>query len=210
MVHSTVRKYAMVRGQFVDWEEFKTNNTWANTANDGDLPDHCVSIYYSVDMDQQFIKERLCMVNYSPKYQPDFKRISVSWVSEYFSVEPADLMQLDNPEDSIIKPGGEIFCLIDSQGTAIGTVAMILEADGNVELAKMGVLKKYNGKGYAHPLMYEAILWAKSKRFPVVNLYTAQRLTPAVTLYHKYGFKKIPFHSHSHFARVDLVMQLKF
>ncbi|KAG2206713.1 hypothetical protein INT47_003655 [Mucor saturninus] len=209
MVHSTVRKYVMVRGQFIEWEDFKTENVWAQTADVSDLPDNCVSIYYSVDMERHIIKERLCMVTYSPKYQPDFKKISVAWVSEYFSVEPADLFQLDNPEDSIIKPGGEIFCLINSQGTAVGTVAMIVEADGDAELGKMGVLKDYNGKGYAHPLMHEAILWAKRKHFPAVNLHTARKLTPAVTLYQKYGFKEIPFRGHSHFTRVDLVMQLK-
>lgn len=198
----------MMRGQFIDWEEFTSKNRWAQVGNDHDLPDHCVSIYYSVDTEQQIIKERLCMVTYSSKYQPAFKKISVAWVSEYFAVEPADLMQLDNPEESIINPGGEIFCLINDQGQAVGTVAMIVEPNGDAELGKMGVAKEFNGKGYAHPLMKEAVFWAKSKSFPAVNLHTASKLLVAVSLYKKYGFKEIPYHDHSHFARVDLVMRL--
>jgi GNAT superfamily N-acetyltransferase len=210
MVHATIRKYAMInRSQFVDWDLFIKENSWATTqATDNDLPEKCVSIYYSVDNEQQTIIDRLCMVSYSSKYQPDFKKISIAWVDEYFSVEEADIMQLDHPEETIIKTGGELFCLLNGHEQVVGTVAMIVEEDGSVELAKMGVGKEHNGKGYAHPLMKEAITWAKNKSYPSVYLYTAIKLVVAVSLYKKYGFEVIPFTPHSRFARVDLAMRL--
>lgn len=206
----TIRKFAFIRNQFIDWQEFTTEYTWASVEGELNLPDKCVSIYYSVDLEKQVIVERLCMASYSSKYQPDFKKISVAWVDEYFSVEPADLMQLDRPQDTIIQPGGEIFCLLNDQGQVVGTVAMIIEPDGAVELAKMGVGNEFCGKGYAHPLMKEAIMWAQKKSYKSVNLYTATKLKVAVSLYKKYGFKAIPFKPHSHFTRVDLAMLLTF
>lgn len=209
MVNTTLRKYAMIRSHIIDWNEFTSKNNWA-VGSEHDLPENCISIYYMVDMEQKIITDRLCTVTYSSKYQPDFKKISVAWVDEYFSLEPADLQQLDRPEETIVKPGGEVFCLLNGQSQVVGTVAMIVEENGTVELAKMGVGKQFYGKGYAHPLMKEAILWAKDKSYTLINLYTATKLKVAVSLYEKYGFKVIPFTPHSHFTRVDLAMQLMF
>ncbi|KAI8068982.1 acyl-CoA N-acyltransferase [Thamnidium elegans] len=206
----TIQKFAFIRNQFIDWQEFTKKYSWATIEDDLNLPEKCVSIYYSVDLEKQVITERLCMVSYSSKYQPDFKKISVAWVDEYFSVEPADLMQLDKPKETIIQPGGEIFCLLNDQGQVVGTVAMIIEHDGAVELAKMGVGKEFCGKGYAHPLMKEAIMWAQNRSYKYINLYTATKLIVAVSLYEKYDFKAISFRPHSHFARVDLAMRLTF
>jgi GNAT superfamily N-acetyltransferase len=199
----------MIRSQIIDWNDFTLKNSWAVGSED-ELPENCVSIYYMVDLEKKIITDRLCTVTYSSKYQPDFKEISVTWVDEYFSVEPADLQQLDKPEETIVKPGGEVFCLLNGQDQVVGAVAMIVEESGTVELAKMGVRKHYNGKGYAHPLMKEAILWAKNKSYTFINLYTATKLKVAVSLYEKYGFEVIPFTPHSHFTRVDLAMRLTF
>ncbi|KAI9359536.1 acyl-CoA N-acyltransferase [Pilaira anomala] len=211
----TVQKLVFIRNKFISCQEFNSKYSWANIPTEEEdernLPEKCVSIYYSVNIEQQTI-EKLYMVSYAPQYKPSFKEISVAWVNEYFAVEPADLLQLDHPEENIIQPGGEIFCLMKEKGEVVGTVAMIIdqEEEGAVELGKMGVAKEFCGKGYAHPLMKEALMWAQKKSFSVVNLHTAAKLIVAVSLYEKYGFKPVPFQAHGHFARVDLLMRLTF
>jgi N-acetylglutamate synthase-like GNAT family acetyltransferase len=211
MVHATIRKYAMIRSRFVDWDTFTQDHPWAiSQATTNNLPEKCISIYYTVDLDKQTITDRLCMVTYAPKYQADFKKISVEWVTEYFSVEPADLNQLDKAEETIIKPGGELFCLLNGDDKVVGTVAMILEEGGTVELAKLGVPKVLNGRGYAHPLMNECVLWAKHKAYTFINLYTATKLAAARSLYEKWGFELVLNSPHTHFARADVTMRLTF
>ena len=210
MVGTTIREYAMIRGKFVDWHEFTSQNSWA-VSSDTPLPVNCISVYYVIDLEQKKIKERLCMATYAPQYQPGLKAISAAWVAEYFTVvEPADLQQLDTPEITIIQPGGEVLFLLNEEEVVVGTVAMILEPNGTVELAKMGVDKKYSGRGYSHPLMEEAIAWAKRNKFHSINLYTATRLKVALLLYKKYGFEEMPFTPHAHFSRVDVAMRLVF
>lgn len=210
MVNATIRRYAMIRSRFVDWEEFTSKHSWASVQEEKELPENCIAVYYPVDLEQKKVDERLCMVTYSRKYQPGFKKISIAWLEEFFSVEGADLHQLDTPEECIIIPGGELICMLNEEEEVVGTVAMIVEADGAIELAKMGVGKQYNGKGYAHALMKEAVVWAKSKSYTYINLYTAKKLKAAVSLYEKHGFQVVPFTPHSHFTRVDLVMRLTF
>lgn len=212
MVHATLRKYAMIRSQFINWDLFTSEHPWAaSQATTNNLPDNCISIYYSVDLDKQKITDRLCIVTFSPKYQPDFKKISVEWLLEYFSVEPADLNQLDKVEETIIKPGGEVFFMLNDEDKAVGTVAMILEEEGTVELAKLGVPKALNGRGYAHPLMNECILWAKQREYKSIELSTATKLVAARKLYEKYSFKTLSNSPHPIFGhRADLTMKLTF
>ena len=78
------------------------------------------------------------IIDYSPTYKEDFKRLNVEWISTYFTVEPHDLEQLDDPEGYILSKGGKIF--FAKQGEAIiGTCALIKVSETSYELAKMGV-----------------------------------------------------------------------
>ena len=38
------------------------------------------------------------IIPFSPALQPYFESINKAWVSQYFSLEPFDLAQLENPE----------------------------------------------------------------------------------------------------------------
>lgn len=216
MTVATVRKYVMLRGKMETLEEFSLKNDWILSDNlvkeeEQDYPENCVSVYYTVDLDSKKITDKYFIATWNPKYKDTFKQVSVAWLEEYFSVEENDLKQLDNPEENIIAPGGEIFTLINTQGEGLGVVAM-LNHGPFTELGKMGVKKQYNGKGLSHPLMYEAISWAKNhqRNYPQVDIYTAAHLGPAVNLYKKYGFEVVPVGSYNKFARVDLAMRLTF
>ncbi|KAL9538952.1 hypothetical protein MBANPS3_010561 [Mucor bainieri] len=202
---ATIRKYVMTRGKTETLEEFASKNEWILSdtlahEQEQDYPVNCISVYYAVDVEAKQITDKYFIATFHPTYKNTFKEISVAWLEEYFSVEAGDLYQLDHPEENIIAPGDHI-----------GVVAM-LDHGATAELGKMGVKKQYNGKGLAHPLMLEAIRWAKihDKQFPHIDIYTAKHLTPAVNLYRKYGFEDVPVGGYTKFARVDLAMRLTF
>jgi GNAT superfamily N-acetyltransferase len=215
MTVATVRKYAMLRGKIETLEEFSLKNDWILSdklaKEEKDYPENCISVYYTVDLENKKITDKYFIATWNSKYKDTFKQVSVAWLEEYFSVEENDLKQLDSPEENIIAPGGEIFTLVDTQGNGLGVVAMI-NHESSAELGKMGVKKQYNGRGLSHPLMYEAILWAKNhpRNYPQVDIYTAAHLGPAVALYKKYGFEIVPVGGYNKFARVDLAMRLTF
>jgi GNAT superfamily N-acetyltransferase len=213
MTVAALRKYVLLRGKIVKLEEYALENKWILTqtmAENADLPENCVSIYYYVDSETRTITDRLTMAAWLPKYKKHFKEVGVAWLKEFFSVEENDLIQLDTPEENIIDPGGEIFTLFNKEGVAVGVAAMIHHGVA-AELGKMGVKKEFNGKGYSHPLMYESIEWAKNNKrnYERIDLYTAQKLLPAVSLYKKYGFEVVPIGGYTKFSRVDLAMSLK-
>lgn len=207
----TYREYAMMRGQFVEWNEFVSENDWAKNHKYTQvaLPDQCASVYYVVDKEEQIVTDRLCMVTYDDKYKKDFKELNLVWVKEFFAVEESDIFQLDTPETAIIQPGGEIFFLLTSEGDVAGCVSDII-AHGECELAKMTVKRSCTGKGYAHLLMREAIQWAKDKKYPFLKLYSSVNLENAISLYKKYGFQTIHLGEHPSYKRCDIIMQLDF
>ncbi|KAI9475391.1 MAG: hypothetical protein EXX96DRAFT_573129 [Benjaminiella poitrasii] len=212
MTVPAVRKYVVLPGKIEKFEDFMAKHQWKVSTEEDEVkaPENTIAIYYKLDLGKQAIKERLYMTNFHPKYKKDFKEISVNWIEEYFEVEKQDLAQLDRPEDIIIASGGDVFVLFDEQGVAVGTAAIIVESNESVELSKMGVKKGYQSRGYAHPLMYESLDWAKreGRKFKYVDILTSSRLTPAVTLYKKYGFVQVPLDEHNPFARADLAMRL--
>ncbi|GAN03505.1 GNAT family acetyltransferase [Mucor ambiguus] len=215
MPAATIRKYVMTRGKMETLEEFASKNEWVLSdtlahEQKQDYPVNCISVYYTVDLEAKQLTDKYFIATYHPTYKNTFKEISVAWLEEYFSVEANDLYQLDHPEENIIAPGGEIFTLLNAKDQ-IGVVAM-LDYGSTVELGKMGIKKQYNGKGLAHPLMFEGVQWAKNhhKQFPHIDIYTAKHLTPAVNLYRKYGFEDVPVGGYTKFARVDLAMRLTF
>ncbi|MFZ9188915.1 MAG: GNAT family N-acetyltransferase [Algoriphagus sp.] len=95
-------------------------------------------------------QESFEIIPFSPALQPYFESINKAWVSQYFSLEPFDLAQLENPEETIIAKGGEI--IFARLGDAIaGTVALIPSEEGGWEMIKMGVDPAFQGNGAGEP-----------------------------------------------------------
>ncbi|KAI8092437.1 acyl-CoA N-acyltransferase [Gilbertella persicaria] len=208
----SLKEYAMARSQIVNWEEFIAQHTWASSyqkPTHNRVPSHCVAIYHQVDLDKKTVKDTLYVTTWDDQFKSEFKDLSLAWVKEHFVVEEEDIRQLETPEEAIIKPGGEIFFLLESTGRVAGVVAIVLH-EGICELAKMTVRKEYTGKGYAHILMRESIEWARSKKYPFVELMSNTVLENAIVLYKKYGFETTHLGPHSAYARANIIMRLTF
>lgn len=128
------------------------------------------------------------LISYDPKYKQAFHDITMAWLAKDFTVEPQHTEMLTNPEEVLLKNGGEVFFIVEGE-EAIGTVGMKNHGNGVYELTKMGVTDKGKGKGYGR-LLGEAVI----ERFRKVGgktlfLESNTMLTAAVALYEKLGFE---------------------
>jgi len=146
---------------------------------------------------------------YSPALKKHFKSLNYEWLEEYFEVEETDKKILADPKGKIVKSGGAVFfaCLDDK---VVGTCALTKHRDGTLELAKMAVTKKYQGRGIGAKLMQAIINRAREMDAKALYLQTSTKLKAANYLYQKFGFKNTkenPFKP-SRYARTTFVMKL--
>ena len=146
------------------------------------------------------------IVNYTPQYASDFKRLNHEWIKKYFKLEEADNLVLDNPQGYILDRGGYIF-VAKYQGEAVGVVALLKMKDGGFELGKMAVSPTAQGKSIGFLLGKHAIQKAKELKATRVFLESNTLLKPAISLYNKLGFKKI-IGGQSPYERANIQMEL--
>lgn len=129
---------------------------------------------------------------YRPADAGAFRDLNLAWIEAYFSVEPEDRAQLENPEGSILAKGGRIF-IAESEGAAVGAVALVPGHGENiVELIKMSAREDLRGKGIGRALMDAALEAARDMGAARVWLETNTVLDAALALYRKAGFKQLP------------------
>jgi GNAT superfamily N-acetyltransferase/DNA-binding MarR family transcriptional regulator len=130
------------------------------------------------------------IIPYKSKYRLAFKKLNEDWITQYFKMEDSDYKYLDHPEENIISKGGYIFMSI-YKNKPVGTCAIIKMDDNRFELAKMGVAPGAKGKGIGFLLGNACIEKARELGAKKVYLESNTILKPAISLYHKLGFKKI-------------------
>jgi ribosomal protein S18 acetylase RimI-like enzyme len=142
---------------------------------------------------------------YRPEYQPCFERFNKDWLEEYFSVEPVDQYVLEQPEEAILRDGGQIL-FAKYNGEIVGTVALLKMEPGVFELTKMAVDKPYRGIGAGKFLCANAIATARILGAKKIILYSQSILQPAINIYKALGFRDIPL-DHK-YQRADVKMEL--
>lgn len=148
------------------------------------------------------------IVPFRAEFIPDFAGLNRAWIERLFTIEPADLKVLNDPQGAIIDAGGQIFFALDGDA-AVGTVAAIRTASRRYELAKMAVAPSHQGKGLGHLLGEAMIEWARSQGATSVFLLTHNSLDGAIRLYERLGFVHGPLPS-TEYARANVYMELRF
>lgn len=153
----------------------------------------------------------ISIIPYAPEYQPDFKRLNIAWISQYFTVEPHDEEQLDHPEEHVLPNDGQIFFAKNGE-EIVGCTAMVNTGApdrGNpvFELAKMAVSPTMQGRGIGKLLALAAIDYARQLGVKTVWLESNRILTPALTMYERVGFREVPGVP-TPYARADIRMEL--
>ena len=146
------------------------------------------------------------IIDYDLSLAKYFKSLNIEWINTHFTVEEHDLEQLNHPDSHILNDGGTIiFAKVNDEIT--GTCALIRTGDAEYELAKMAVDPKYRGRKIGNALMDAIIKKAKQLRAKRLWLESNTKLTPALTMYAKFGFKEIPI-DNSPFSRADIRMEM--
>ncbi|WP_055144860.1 GNAT family N-acetyltransferase [Jiulongibacter sediminis] len=151
--------------------------------------------------------EMLSIVPLNSVNQHHLKRLNVAWLEKYFYVEPADLIQLSEPQKEILDKGGFTF-FATYKGQTIGTVSLLKTEEKIYELSKMAVDEEFQGFGVGRQLMYHALTHAQILRAEKIILYTNTRLKSAISLYEKFGFSSVPL-GESSYARSNYKMELQ-
>lgn len=130
------------------------------------------------------------IIPFSPELQPSFESINKAWVTQYFTLEPFDIEQLEQPEKTVLSRGGAIL-FAKLEGEIIGTVGLIPINESICEMIKMGVTPSAQGKGVGLRLGMAILEKAKQMGFSKMVLYSNTKLASALHLYQKLGFVKV-------------------
>jgi GNAT superfamily N-acetyltransferase len=146
------------------------------------------------------------IILYDEKYQPDFKKLNLGWLDKYNLTESHDLMVLNDPKGTILDRGGFIW-LAKAGDEIVGTAALMKEADGIFELAKMSVAEAWQGRGISKLLIETCINKAKQEAAKKLSLFSNHQLQTALKLYEKYGFRHVEVKD-TPFETADVKMEL--
>jgi putative acetyltransferase len=148
------------------------------------------------------------VVRFTPEFVKHFEQLNLEWINFYFEIEDADRVMFGDPFKEIVEPGGQIFFVVVNE-QVLGTCAVMRLDAKTYELAKMAVSPKAQGRGYSNLLMKNAIEFATDAGAERLILLSNTRLTAAIALYEKHGFKRVPITDAADYKRVDIQMELR-
>jgi len=154
------------------------------------------------------MQNQIRIVNYNDRYAEDFARLNRTWLESYNFLEKADEMQLDQPDELIIKPGGKILLALE-QERVIGTCALIRMGPTKAELAKLTVADGARGKGLGRRLTMAVIDEARFMGINHIVLLSNNKLRSAIRLYESIGFRHAALPEDVKYATADVYMELR-
>jgi GNAT superfamily N-acetyltransferase len=147
------------------------------------------------------------IVSWRPEFRAEFERLNREWIEQYFALEQEDQRVFADPAGRIVDPGGQVFFLLDEGGVQ-GTCAVIRHDGATYELAKMAFAPAARGRGYGDRLVVAAIAFARGAGARRLMLVSNSRLSPALTLYRKHGFRDVPLDPASGYSRADVQLEM--
>jgi GNAT superfamily N-acetyltransferase len=151
--------------------------------------------------------ELMNIVTFQPEYAEAFNRLNRAWLEGYGLYEDEDGKYLDHPQEMILDKGGEIFFALVA-GEVIGTCAVIPQRENTVELAKLAVADRFQGRGIGRKLSETAIDWARQQQYPKIFLISSTKLAPALSLYERLGFAYGALPDDIGYQTADIYMEL--
>ncbi len=147
------------------------------------------------------------VMTYREEWREAFERLNREWIETWFALEDADLETFGDPESRILAPGGQIFFVVE-RGEVVGTCAVVRHQPGVYELAKMAVAPVARGRGYGDLLMVAAIDFSRATGARKIVIVSNTRLAPALRLYEKHGFVRVPLEEGQRYVRADVKLEL--
>lgn len=148
----------------------------------------------------------ISIIDFEDKYAAEFKRLNLEWLDKYLLTEEADLLMLNEPNKEIIDGGGCIY-LAKNEEEIVGSAALIRSGVNEYELAKMAVTQSFRGKGISKLLLKRCLNKAVESGAGKVWLVSNSKLSSAISLYEKFGFRYVPV-GDTHYSNADIRMEL--
>jgi ribosomal protein S18 acetylase RimI-like enzyme len=146
------------------------------------------------------------VLGYREEWRDDFERLNREWIETWFTLEDADRETFKDPVGKILEPGGAILFVVED-GTVWGTCAVVRHGPDVHEIAKMAVAPAARGRGYGDLLMEAAIAFSRRAGAHRIVIVSNTRLAPAIRLYEKHGFVRVPLEADPRYARADIQLE---
>jgi GNAT superfamily N-acetyltransferase len=146
------------------------------------------------------------VVPYRQDFREAFEQLNREWIESYFVLEDADREIFRDPQAKVLTPGGQIFFVLDGD-VVQGTCAVIRHSADECEIAKMAVAKTARGRGFGDLLMEAAIDFARSTRARRVIIVSNTVLEPAIRLYLKHDFVRVPLLEDGRYRRANIRLE---
>src|SRR5215470_9268190 len=150
--------------------------------------------------------ESIAILTYKDPHAAAFNRLNSAWLEEHALFEDGDRKQLEQPRESILAKGGEIFIAVMGE-EVVGTCAVIPHDAGVVELAKLAVDARVQGHGLGRRLTEMALAWARGRGAQKVILLSSTKLLAALRLYERLGFQYGPLPADTDYQTADIYME---
>jgi ribosomal protein S18 acetylase RimI-like enzyme len=146
------------------------------------------------------------VTTYREEWRGEFERLNREWIETWFTLEDADRETFRDPSGKIVAPGGQIFFVVEG-GNVLGTCAVIRHRPDVHEIAKMAVAAEARGRGYGDLLMEAAVEFSRRTGARRVVIVSNTKLAPAIHLYEKHGFVRVPLDPNERYARADIRLE---
>jgi putative acetyltransferase len=146
------------------------------------------------------------VVTYREEWRGEFERLNREWIETWFTLEPADLETFRDPAGKIVAPGGQIFFVLED-GKVMGTCAVVRHRSDEHEIAKMAVAPEARGRGYGDLLMEAAVEFSRRAGARRVVIVSNTKLAPAIHLYEKHGFVRVPLAPEERYLRANIRLE---
>jgi putative acetyltransferase len=146
------------------------------------------------------------IVPYREEFRSAFEQLNRDWIEEYFVLEDADREVFRDPGAKILGTGGQIFFVLEGSRVQ-GTCAVLRHGAEECEIAKMAVAPAARGRGFGDLLMEASIRFATEVGARRVIIVSNTVLEPAIRLYQKHGFLRVPLSSDERYRRANIRLE---
>jgi GNAT superfamily N-acetyltransferase len=146
------------------------------------------------------------VVPYREEFRAAFEQLNREWIERYFVLEDPDREAFSDPQSKILNPGGQVFFVVEG-GQVQGTCAVLRHGSDQYEIAKMAVAPAARGRGFGDLLMEAAIDFATEVGARLLIIVSNTVLEPAIRLYEKHGFVRVPLESDGRYQRANIRLE---
>ncbi len=150
--------------------------------------------------------EAVTVMPYREEFSSAFEQLNREWIETYFALEEADREIFRDPVTKVLGAGGQIFFVLEGNQVQ-GTCAVLRHNGEEFEIAKMAVAPSARGRGYGDRLMETAIRFATGAGGKRIIIVSNTVLEPAIRLYQKHGFVRVPLAPDERYERANIRME---